>query len=134
MNSIEARKIGATHAKLSPNGAKVEQYYKQEQMGEQMFWKYYSCFKQWSYSEEMNEKGNFERLVSLDYLDSVTTFQDEKEKGNLSSLIPVHINKMCCDNYFWSWDEVLKDWVRGEETPENLKRGYVNPLVKSNNS
>lgn len=61
----------------------------------------------------------------------IVKFSEEKTKGNLQNLIPVHINKMRCDNYFWDWSIDYYDWIRGEEIPENLKRMYKTPVVKT---
>ena len=46
--------------------------------------------------------------------------------------LPIHINKMRCENYFWHWSSSHKDWIRTEIIPEELKRAYKNPLIKSN--
>lgn len=59
-------------------------------------------------------------------------YSEEKDKGNVLSLIPVHINKMKCDNYFWNWNSNQKDWVRGEKLTEHYKKLSKSPLVKSN--
>lgn len=58
-------------------------------------------------------------------------YSEELKKGNIGNLIPVHINKMRCDNYFWNWSTVYCDWIRGGEIPEKLKRMYKNPVVKT---
>jgi len=55
-----------------------------------------------------------------------------KEQTEVSNLIPVHIHKCRCENYFWNFSIELCDWVRGEKIPENLKRAYNNPPTKSN--
>ena len=55
-----------------------------------------------------------------------------KEQTDVKNLIPVHINTCRCENYFWHFSIELSDWVRGEKIPENLKRFYNNPVVKSN--
>lgn len=59
-------------------------------------------------------------------------YQDEKNKGNVKHLIPVHINKVRCDKYFWNWSNEHKDWIRGQLIPENLKTKYQTPQTKSN--
>jgi hypothetical protein len=60
------------------------------------------------------------------------TFSQLKNEGKITNLIPVHISKCRCDNYFWHWSTPHNDWVRGEEIPENLKRMYKTPTNKSN--
>jgi hypothetical protein len=60
-------------------------------------------------------------------------FSEEKDKGNivnLINLIPVHINKMRCQNYFWHWSSNHGDWIRTEKISVQLKRGYKNPNAK----
>ena len=57
-------------------------------------------------------------------------FGEEKEKGNITHLIPVHINKARCDNYFWNWSSNHGDWIRGAKIPETLKKAYKNPPAK----
>ena len=57
-------------------------------------------------------------------------FSEEKAKGNVQNLIPVHINKMRCENYFWNWSSDNGDWIRADKIPEKLKNGYNNPLPK----
>lgn len=59
-------------------------------------------------------------------------FQDLRKSGTAPNLIPVHINKMRDETYFWDWNKTLGDWVRGEEIPELLKRAYKTPVSKSN--
>lgn len=51
-------------------------------------------------------------------------FSEEKDKGNIKNLIPVHINICRCDNYYWNWKKEIGDWVRGDEIPEQMKRMY----------
>jgi len=55
-----------------------------------------------------------------------------KANGLVGELIPVHINKCRCENYFWNWSSNMNDWIRGEKIPEYLKLAYSNPIVKSN--
>tara|TARA_B100001167_G_scaffold191010_1_gene159719 strand:+ start:12972 stop:13172 length:201 start_codon:yes stop_codon:yes gene_type:complete len=62
----------------------------------------------------------------------LVTFTEEKNKGKIINLIPVHINKMRCENYFWHWSSNHGDWIRTEKIPEDLKKAYKNPLLKSN--
>ena len=58
-------------------------------------------------------------------------FSEEKDKGNIENLIPVHINKMRCENYFWHWSNNHGDWIRTDKISEKLKRAYKNPMLKS---
>lgn len=60
-------------------------------------------------------------------MEAIIKFQDEKIKGNVTNLIPVHINTCRCSKYFWNWNKDLGDWVRGSKIPENLIRAYNNP-------
>lgn len=59
-------------------------------------------------------------------------FEDAKKQGLVNELIPVHINKCRCENYFWDWSSDIGDWVRGKKIPESMKRAYKTPIVKSN--
>ena len=45
----------------------------------------------------------------------IIKFSEEKDKGKIKSLTPVHINKMKCDNYFWYWSDKYNDWIRREK-------------------
>lgn len=56
-------------------------------------------------------------------------YQDAKKQGVVRELIPVHINKCRCDNYFWDWSSDIGDWVRGREIPEYLKKAYKAPII-----
>jgi len=58
-------------------------------------------------------------------------FSEENDKGNIENLIPVHINKMRCEKYFWHWSSNHGDWIRTEKIPEELKRAYENPMLIS---
>lgn len=51
-------------------------------------------------------------------------FSEEKDKGIINNLIPVHINKMRCEKYFWDWSTDYKDWIRGGEIPSKLNEAY----------
>jgi hypothetical protein len=55
-------------------------------------------------------------------------FSEQTEERNL---IPVHINKSRCENYFWHWSSDHKDWIRTEKISEELKKAYKNPMLKS---
>jgi len=57
----------------------------------------------------------------------ITLFSEEKATGKMKNLIPVHINKMRCEKYFWNWDTKLGDWVRGQIIPPTLAKMYNNP-------
>lgn len=59
-------------------------------------------------------------------------FSEEKDKGNIVNLIPVHINKMRCENYFWHWSSNHGDWIRTKKISEELKKAYNNPMLRSN--
>ena len=59
-------------------------------------------------------------------------FQDWKKEDEKANLIPVHINKTRSQNFYWNWSKDKKDWVRGEEIPEAMKKAYQNPPTKSN--
>ena len=37
-------------------------------------------------------------------MEKLIKYSEEKEKGNIKHLIPVHINKARCNNYFWDLD------------------------------
>ena len=56
----------------------------------------------------------------------------EQKEIKETDLIMVHINKARCKNYFWNWSSNHGDWVRTEKIPEELKKAYKNPLLKSN--
>ena len=58
-------------------------------------------------------------------------YTEAKEQGLVKDLIPVHINKCRCENYFWDWSSGIEDWVRGEKIPEQLNKMYRNPKEKS---
>ena len=68
---------------------------------------------------------------------SIGTEKDENKnilfqnQSRVTNLIPVHINKMRCDEYFWNWSSNLKDWVRGEKIPNHLKTAYKTPITKN---
>lgn len=62
----------------------------------------------------------------------IIKFSEEKKKGKLNNLIPVHINLMRCNSFFWNWSKENNDWIRGNKIPQNLKKMYKNPLLKSN--
>lgn len=47
-------------------------------------------------------------------------------------LIAVHLNISRSDKYFYEWDESLNGWVRTKEIPDNLKKLYKSPLIRSN--
>ena len=64
-------------------------------------------------------------------MSKLITFSEEKDKGNIVNLIPVHINKMRCEDYFWDWSSNHGDWIRTEKISEKLKRAYKNPMLKS---
>lgn len=55
------------------------------------------------------------------YFNTVTTFTEAKKHG-LKNLIPVHINKCRCANFFWDWNSDIKEWIKGCEIPEKLKK------------
>lgn len=50
-------------------------------------------------------------------------FSEEKDKGNIKNLIPVHINKMRCENYFWHWSSNHGDWIRTVKISEKHENG-----------
>ena len=52
------------------------------------------------------------------------------KQNKVKNLIPVHINKCRCDDYYWDWSSEHNDWIRGKKIPELLKRMYKNPVVK----
>ena len=53
-------------------------------------------------------------------MSKLVKFSEEKDKGNIENLIPVHINKMRCENYFWGWSSNHGDWVRTNKISEKL--------------
>ena len=55
-----------------------------------------------------------------------------KEQNEVKNLIPVHINKCRCENYYWDFSIELGEWVRGEKISERLKKLYNTPQTKSN--
>ena len=59
-------------------------------------------------------------------------YTDEIGNGKVINLIPVHINKMRCENFFWHWSSNYGDWIRTEEISEELKKAYKTPMLKSN--
>lgn len=60
-------------------------------------------------------------------------YSDAKANGLVEDLIPIHINKCRCENYFWNWSSDIGDWIIGEKIPKHLKLAYSNPpIVKSN--
>ena len=59
-------------------------------------------------------------------------YKEAKQQGLVKNLMPVHINKCRCDNYYWDWSSDIGDWVRGNKIPEEMKRAYKTPIVKSN--
>ncbi len=59
-------------------------------------------------------------------------FQEKKTEMNIENLIPVHMGKARCEDYYWDWSTDEKDWIRGEKIPENLKQAYKFPYVKTN--
>lgn len=67
----------------------------------------------------------------METTEKLVTFTEEKNKGNVKNLIPVHINIMRCENYFWNWIAAYGDWIRGEALTEQYKRSINNPLVGS---
>ena len=58
-------------------------------------------------------------------------FSEEKDKGNIKNLIPVHINQMRCEKHFWHWSNNHHDWIRTEEISEGLKKAYKTPMLSS---
>lgn len=45
-------------------------------------------------------------------------FSEEKDKGSVKHLTPVHTNKMKCDKYYWHWSSDYGDWIRGDKINE----------------
>jgi len=60
----------------------------------------------------------------------VIKFFDIEKQGNVKDLIPVHINIMRDDNYYWYWSDKYKDWIRRNKISEKLKRLYKIPVIK----
>jgi hypothetical protein len=56
-------------------------------------------------------------------------FSEEKNKGNIIHLIPVHMNRMKCKNYFWDWSNEHGDWIRGEKI-KNLVKQYTEKEIQ----
>ena len=62
----------------------------------------------------------------------MATFIKFSEQSTIKNLIPLHINKCRCSNYFWHWNSNIGDWVRGEKLDDHYKKCIKNPLTKSN--
>jgi len=52
------------------------------------------------------------------------------EQKDLKHLIPVHVNVMRCDKYFWNWSTKHLAWIRGKKIPADLNKAYKNPSPK----
>ncbi len=47
------------------------------------------------------------------------------------NLIPVHINMVKNEDYFYSWNSNNNCWMRGDKISEHYKRMSKNPMTES---